>query len=184
MANNVEESQRLLEQDMDLNGASRNSSSSSSITHFCLMARDSKVSLPLEPSTSCDNEDEDYYGLKENDIESLKEKSEMVFGALPKGSKACSYLCDILTFAIKCKDLIEEKGRIEREDAMEKASLENALGEEHVLQVSLEEKLESLDETNDLVVAKLIKEHEHTIAKYKVLKKEKVEFGVDRKSVV
>ncbi len=72
----------------------------------------------MEPSTPCDDEDEDYYGLKENDIDSLKEKSDLVFGALPKGSQACSYLCEILGFAIKCKDIIEEKGRIEREDAM------------------------------------------------------------------
>ena len=44
--------------------------------------------------------------------------------------------------------------------------------------MSLEEKLESLDETNDLIFAKIIKEKDHAIAKCKVLKKEKVEFGV------
>ena len=171
MSYNVDESQHLLEQDMDINGASSNSSSSSSITHCCLMAMDSKVSPSLEPSTSCNDEDEDYYGLKEDDIDSLKEKCEMVFDALPNDSKACSYLCEILSYAIKCKEIIEEKGRVEREDAMEKASLENALEEEHELRVSLEEKLESLDESNDLIIAKIIKERDHAIAKYKVLKK-------------
>ena len=108
----------------------------------------------------------------------------MVFSALPKGSKACSYLCEILTYAIKCKEIIEEKGRIEREDAMEKASLENSIEEEQELRVSLEEKLESLDESNDLIVAKMIKERDHALAKYKVLKKEKVEFGVGNARLV
>ena len=36
---------------------------------------------------------------------------------------------------------------------MEKASLENALEEEQELRVSLEEKLESHDESNDLIIA-------------------------------
>ena len=44
VSNNVEETQHSLEQDMELNGASSNSSPSSSISHLCFMARDSKVS--------------------------------------------------------------------------------------------------------------------------------------------
>ena len=55
-----------------------------------------------------------------------------------------------------------------------KASLE----EEEEYRVSLEEKLDSLDESNDLIIAKIIKERDHAIAKYQVLKKKKVEFGV------
>ena len=143
---------------MELNGNSSNSSPSSSISHFCFMARDSKVSSPLEPSTSCDDDDGDYYGLKVNDIDSLKEKSKMVFGSLPKGSQACSYLYEILTFAIKCKDIIEEKGRLEIEYVGEIASLTFALEEEQEHRSSLEERLESLDESNDLIIAKIIKE--------------------------
>ena len=50
--------------------------------------------------------------------------------------------------------------------------------------MSLEEKLESLDESNDLIIAKIIKERDHAIAKYKVLKKEKVEFGVGNARLV
>ena len=95
MTNNVEESQHLLEQDMDINGASSISSSSLSTTHFCLMARDSKVSPPLEPSTPCDVVDEDSYG-EHMDVESITKKGELVFGALPKGSKAISPLCEII----------------------------------------------------------------------------------------
>ena len=120
VTNNVEESQHLLEQDMDLNCASSDSSSSMSITHFCLMARDSEVSPPLELSTSCDNVDEYCYG--ENiDFESLTKKGEMVFGALSKGSKAIPPLCEIIAYVIKSREIIEdletqfnEKCQIER----------------------------------------------------------------------
>ena len=59
---------------------------------------------------------------------------------------------------------------------MEKASLENALEEEHELRVSLEEQLESIEESHDSIIAKLIKEHDHAIAKYKVTKKENASF--------
>ena len=105
----------------------------------------------------------------------------MVLGTLPKGSKAIPPLCEIIAYAIKSREIIEgletqidERSKIEREDDIEKASLENALDEEQELRVSLEEKLESLDETNDLIIAKIIKEKDHAIAKYKVLKKEKL----------
>src|SRR3954463_1732699 len=46
--------------------------------------------------------------------------------------------------------LLEEKGRIEREDAMEIASLKNALEEEEEeARVSLEERLESIEESHE-----------------------------------
>ena len=73
---------------------------------------------------------------------------------------------------------LEEKGRIERKDAMEKAYLENALVEEQETRVDLEEKLENIEESHEAIITKLIKERDHAIVKYKVLKKEKVEFGV------
>ena len=67
---------------------------------------------------------------------------------------------------------LEEKGRIEREDANEKASLEDALEEEHETRASLEEKLESIEESHNEIIAKIIKERDHAHAKYKVTKKE------------
>ena len=67
---------------------------------------------------------------------------------------------------------LEEKGRIEREDAMEKASLENALEEEHETRVDLEEKLDSIEVSHNEIITKLIKERDHAHAKYKVTKKE------------
>ena len=41
---------------------------------------------------------------------------------------------------------------------------------------TLEQRLESLDDKNDEITAKFIKERDHAIAKYKVIKKEKTEF--------
>jgi hypothetical protein len=72
----------------------------------------------------------------------------------------------------------DEKCKIEREDAMEKASLENALEEEHELRVSLEEKLDNIEESQNDILSKIIKERDHAIAKYNVLEKQKVVFGV------
>ena len=133
MTNNVEETQHLLEQDMELNGASSNSSSSLSTTHFCLMAKESEVSPTSNPDISCDDVDENSHGAL-MDGESITKKGKMVFGALPKGSKAIPPLSEIIVCAIKSREIIEdletqflEKCQIEREDADEKASLMNAL---------------------------------------------------------
>ena len=75
-------------------------------------------------------------------------------------------------------EMLEVKGKIERDDAMEIASLKDNLEEEHELRVYLEEQLESIEGTNNSIVAKLIKERDHARAKHKVCKKEKVELGV------
>src|SRR4051812_33200353 len=72
--------------------------------------------------------------------------------------------------------LLEEKGRIEREDAMEIASLKNALEEEEA-RVSLEERLESMEETHEEIVTKLVKERDNAVTKAKKLKKERIDFG-------
>ena len=59
-ANNIEEIEDSLGQDKVLNGASRNSSSSPSLSpHICLMARASKVTPSLGPNIDCENEDDD-----------------------------------------------------------------------------------------------------------------------------
>ena len=64
----------------------------------------------------------------------------------------------------------------EREDAIEKAALSQALEEEET-RVSLEEKLKSIEELNNEIIAKLTKERDHSLAMVKVLKKEKIESG-------
>ena len=60
-----------------------------------------------------------------------------------------------------------------------KASVESltaSLEEESEYRTSLEERLESLDDKNDEIISKFIKERDHAMAKYKVIKKEKTEF--------
>ena len=47
-----------------------------------------------------------------------------------------------------------------------------------MLRVSLEEKLESIEESHNEIISKLIKERDHARAKYKMAKKKKAEFGV------
>jgi hypothetical protein len=103
VANNVEESQLLLGQDMDLNGASSNSSSSSLGSHICLMARDSKVTPSLEPTISSDNEEEN------DDVASLRKKGEIVFHAIGKKKIASSNFVEILVVAIESKKIIDEQ---------------------------------------------------------------------------
>ena len=39
-------------------------------------------------------------------------------------------------------------------------------------------KLESIEESHNEIISKLIKERDHAIAKYKLAKKKKVEFGI------
>ena len=55
---------------------------------------------------------------------------------------------------------------------MEKASLEDALEEERGTRASLEKKLESIEESQNEIIAKIIKERDHAHAKYKVFKME------------
>ena len=88
------------------------------------------------------------------------------------------YFEDLLKQYVETQELLEKKPKSEREDANEIASFTVILEEEQVLQVSLEEKLESIDESHNEIISKLIKECDHAIAKYKLAKKEKVEFGV------
>ena len=70
------------------------------------------------------------------------------------------------------------KAKIEREDSLTiaslKASVESltaSLEEESEYRTSLEERLESLDDKNDEIISKFIKERDHAMAKYKVIKK-------------
>ena len=77
-ANNVEETQHPMEQDVVLNGASTDPTSSS--IAFCLMAKASKVSPTLNPNISCDDiddgksDDDVDYDEENDDVASLKIK--------------------------------------------------------------------------------------------------------------
>ena len=104
VANNVEESQHLLEQDMDLNGASSISSSSLSFTHVCLMAKASKVSSTLNPDISLIDDDDD----EENDnFASTHEKGKIVLQALSKNKIAHSKFFEIMSSFIEHVDTIK-----------------------------------------------------------------------------
>src|SRR5664279_596572 len=164
LTNNVEETEHSMEQDMDLNGASSNSSSSSSISHVCLMARESEVSPTLNPNISHDDEEEN-----DNDAYFHK-KGLMVLHALSKNENACANLFKIMSTLVErgltieaLETRLDEKGRIEREDALEIASLSVSLEEEQELRVSLEEKLESIEESHNEIIANLTKERDHTL---------------------
>src|ERR1041385_8249472 len=80
--NDVEENQRSMEQDVVLNGASRDPTSSSRVTHFCLMAKELKVSPNLTPISS-NGDDVDNVNVdnveEDDNIASIKIKGEMIF---------------------------------------------------------------------------------------------------------
>ena len=99
VTNNVEKTEDTMGQDKILDGASSSSSSSSSHGSFtCLMARSSKVSPPLEPFISSDDEVDDMEGLN---VASLNMMGELFFHALHKKKFACSNFMKILAFAIE-----------------------------------------------------------------------------------
>ena len=109
-ANNVEETQHSMEQDVGFNGASRDPTSSS--IAFFLMARESKVSPTLNTNMSLDddvnaNDDEDN-DEENNNVASLKTKGEMIFKALHKNKIARSNFMEIMSIAIDGKKYIEE----------------------------------------------------------------------------
>ncbi|KAE8808502.1 hypothetical protein D1007_15057 [Hordeum vulgare] len=111
-----------MEQDVALNDASRDPTSSSIVSHFCLMAKASKVSPTLNPNISHDddmddNEDEDNDEESDN-IASLIIKGEMIFKALHKNKVARSNFMEIMFIAIEGKKYIEElEARLEEHEA-------------------------------------------------------------------
>src|ERR1041385_5882041 len=156
-ANNVEENQRSMDQDVAMNGASRDPTSSSHVTQFCLMAKESKVSPTLKPYMSSVGDDVDSDNIENvednDDIASLKIKGEMVYKALHKNKIARSNFTEIMAIAIVGKnyikeleahlkeneDTIEKMGSLERDYANEIAELSQALEVEQTTKESLEE---------------------------------------------
>src|SRR5664279_3009220 len=138
----------------------------------CLMAKGSEVSSSHSSKTM--NETHDLASLREQEesiafdlfMSNLRGESKMHFETL-------------LSQYGEAQHLLERKGEIEREDAIEIASLTVTLEEEQELRVSLEEKLESIEESYNETISKLIKERDRAIAKCKLAKKKKGEFGVD-----
>jgi hypothetical protein len=77
------------------------------------------------------------------------------------------------------QDLLKEKEEHERDAANKIASLSLALEEEKDQRVTLEASVSSLEESHNFNISKLTKERDHTLSMAKVLKNEKVGFGVD-----
>ncbi|KAE8798389.1 hypothetical protein D1007_26249 [Hordeum vulgare] len=154
-----------------LNGASRHPTSSSIVSHFCLMAKATKVSPTLNPNISHDddvddNEDED--NDEENDnIASFKIKGEMIFKSLYKNKLACSNFMEIMSIAIEGKKYIDElEAHLEEHEATiesmeshgcdyadEIVELSQDLENEQTIKESLEEtfalELSRLEESHD-----------------------------------
>ncbi len=86
-----------MEQDVVLDGASRDPTSSS--IAFCLMAKALKVSPTLNPNISCDdiNDGRSVDDVDYDDVASLKIKGEMVFKALHKNKIARSNFMEIMS---------------------------------------------------------------------------------------
>ena len=153
VSNNVEETEDSMGQDKALNGASSNSSPSSTHgSHLCLMARSSNHSDDKVNSEDDDDEEDNY----EDYTNSLNKKGEMIFHALRANKNVHSNFFEIMTCVVEgtklCKKLeetLEMLCKNEREDAIEKAALSQALEEEEETRVSLEEKLESIEELNN-----------------------------------
>src|SRR4051812_46014177 len=141
VANHVEENEDSMGQDKVLKRAtSAISSSPSSGSHICLMAKGTKVTS-LDPIVSHDDDEveNDKYDdhLVDYDISSILDIGETVFSALHVNKIASSKFLEILTCATKGKKLIEEQEDIisqnfalERECANEIAQLKDSLEEE------------------------------------------------------
>ena len=88
-------------------------------------------------SSSNDNENDnnDENDDEENNDALLHDKGIMILKALSKNKNACDNLYEIMSALVERGETIEaleasleEKGKIERDDAMEKTSLEDGLG--------------------------------------------------------
>jgi hypothetical protein len=114
-------------------------------------------------------EDEDN---EEDYIDYLKKKGKVVFDALHNNKNVLPKFFEIMSCAIESTKLIEMKEdkidkmfSLEHEYANDIHDLKHALEEEQELWVSLEEKLESIEESCNEIIAKLTKEHDLALAK-------------------
>ncbi|KAE8778697.1 40S ribosomal protein S5-1 [Hordeum vulgare] len=163
-----------MDQDVVFNDASRDPTSSSIVSHFCLMDKSSKVSPTLNPDISHDdidddNEDEDDDEESDN-IASLKIKGEMIFKALCNNKLACYNFMEIMYIAIEGEKYIEELEShleeheatiekmegYERDYANEIAELSQALENEQTTK-------EYLEETFALELSKLKESHDRAL---------------------
>jgi hypothetical protein len=164
-ANHIEKNEGSLGQDKVLNGASSNSLSSSSHgSHICLMARYSNHNDVEDNGEDEDNE-KDY-------IDYLNKKDKVVFDALHNNKNVFPNLFEIMSCATESTKLIEMKKdkidkifSLEREYSNDIHDLKYALEQEQELRVSLEEKLESIEESHNEIISELTKDRDIALAK-------------------
>ncbi|KAE8819936.1 hypothetical protein D1007_02113 [Hordeum vulgare] len=146
-----------MEQDVALNDASRDPTSTSIVSHFRLMAKASMVFPTLNPNIYLDDDDDDTEDddtdEESDNIASLIIKGEMIFKALCKNDIARSNFMEIMSIAIEGKKCIEElEAHLEEHEATietmeghghdyadEIAKLSQALENEQTTKESLEE---------------------------------------------
>ncbi|KAE8799768.1 hypothetical protein D1007_24863 [Hordeum vulgare] len=163
-----------MEQDVDLNDATRDPTSSSIVSHFFLMAKDSMVSPTLSPNISHDddvddNEDQDNDEESDN-IASLKIKGGMIFKSIYNNNIVRSNFMEIMPIAAEGKKYVEElEAHIEEHEAtfetMEGHGRDYA-GEIVELSQALENEQttkESLEETFSLELSRLKESHDSAL---------------------
>ncbi|KAE8808329.1 hypothetical protein D1007_15230 [Hordeum vulgare] len=98
--------------DARLARSGRDPTPSSIVSHFCLMAKASKVSPTFNPNIAHDDDvddNEDEYNHEESDnIASLKIKGDFIFISLYKNKLGCSNFMEIMSITIEGKKYIEE----------------------------------------------------------------------------
>jgi hypothetical protein len=140
-----------------------------------LMAKSSEVSpTPSSPISKTND-------ASLNDLASLRVKKEIIaFDGYVSSVQGVHKLHfeSLMSQYGQTLEKLDEQRWLEKVYAHEIASLKDSLEGEEEEQATLEEKLDSIEETNNEVISKLIKERDHACAKVNVLKKEKIEFGV------
>jgi hypothetical protein len=122
------------------------------------MARSSNHHSDAEDNGEDEDNEEDY-------IDYLNKKGKVVFYALHNNKNVLPNLFEIMSYAIESTKLIEMKENeidkmlsLEREYVNDIQHLKDALEEEKELRVSLEEKLELIEESHNKIIFKLTKE--------------------------
>jgi hypothetical protein len=145
------------------------------------MAKSSEVSCTPSSSISKTND------ASLNDLASLRVKEEIIafddYVSSVEGLRKLHFEILLSQYG-KTLEKLDEQMRLEKEYANDIASLKDSLEGEEEERATLEEKLDSIEESNNEVISELTKERDHARAKVKVLKKEKTKFGVGHDKLV
>jgi hypothetical protein len=135
------------------------------------MAKASEVSPTPSSSTSKTND------ASLNDLASLRVKKEIMdfdeYVSIVQGVHKLHFESLMSQYGQTLQKLDEQR-RLEKEYVHEIVSLKNSLEGEEEERATLEEKLDSIEETNNELIAKLTKERDHARAKVKVIKRKRL----------